>query len=702
MNEKCQNFFLLIIPIVLNFIIAHPSSGCDLTSFDPDRHRAALIMAVDDWVHGPFLDSAEVIDVPVTWFIDPTENDGTGVEAARRALLVAANDLGHEIAAHTVQGITSATTQDQARQIFSTSKAWIQNLIDVEPVSWTYYGNDWNLASQSVVREFFPGVVRLRINSSDSNPVYAYRGIAQAYPTMPIGLPMIGNVPFPLAQYRLDQMVYTSRICNTCTDTISDDDTTGTQDFLNDLVKIRGVAITSVHPGGDISSRQFAHVLRSAKSRGDIWICTARQFYMEFGSLLQDGDRRNIHVSQHGREFATGAIDDPVTLNNVLYCWNKSVQLEDEEYDLESIFGPEQDLVITTNISLRGPATLTADLSGHGTTATNIKIQMLPVGQNYFNFRGGIKNMTINVINCDNSGSQIDIGVNLLASNADIDSCTFRGGGSQESAFIYGSSVNLDQVRIRWNRFELDGAGTCAAIQRGSGLGMDGWCIAQNEFVCDAPGTKYGVFFVNQPSDNDTIINNRYINSIESTTYYGVRLMQSNNSTSPYYNLRFNGSQFSGHPTKIWLRSGVKTLNGETDSNLDSLCASSIVDWSRKMYCAETIEIDNDTRFGGVPLPWLGGNAWWSSIGCTQFGGDGITLVPPDVHIECDVNGNIRLTWDPVGPLGEVVYRVRKSTCSHTEAVDLQAEVLELDWQDPVLPIASEMYYYTVTAEYCQ
>lgn len=655
------------------------------------------MLAVDDWVHGPFLDSAEVVDAPITWFIDPSENDGGGEEANRHQLMLRAHSLGHEIAAHTIAAVTCSTNVQQARQIFAASRDWITAQLGEAPVSWTYYGNDWNRATQSVVRDYFPGVIRLRTNSVDNPPVFAYRSEAAAYPAAPPGLPSYGCVPFPLAQYRLDQIVYTGRLCTRCTDSVVDEDTAGTWDFFEDLVRIRGVAISSVHPVGDISATQFAQLLRTAKSRGDIWLCTARQFYETFGQQLRDDRPRVIHASPDGAEMGCGTPDEPLKLQHALFCWDKLVQLKDTTYQLEELFGPEQDLVLSTNLFLRGPATLVADLSGHGPTATNIILNLSPANSNYTGYRGGLRKLRIELVNCDNLGSQVDAGVSIVRSHAEVDSCEFSGCGSAEAALIYGSAANLQGIRIRWNTFELPGAGTCAAVQRSSATGMTGWCIAQNEVHCLSSGNKYGVLFASAASAEDSVLNNRFVNDLGSSTFYGLRFLQANAGAPPYYAAKVNGNEWAGPVAKLWLRSGVKNLASDQGAGLDSLAASSLDLWGRKMYWSPSTEVNDTTRFGGVCLPWLGAGSYWSSIGCRQYGGTGGWLERPALRIGLDESGRVRLSWNRIGPQDEVRYRILRGQSCPPGGEGGVAFTTDAQWIDPQPPCGEQTLYYTVT-----
>lgn len=603
----------------LCLLFATSARAVTLTEYDPDVHKAVFMMAVDDWVDDVYLDSAEAIGAPITWFIDPAENDGTGDEATRRALMLEAFALGHEIAAHTSTAVTSTTTVGQARAMFRASASWITQQTGKSPVSWTYYGNQWNAASQSVVREYFPGVIRLRDTSSDASPVSPYRDGATKPPDTFSGIMWINeNAPYPLPMYRLDQMVYTSYLCTTCLSGAEDADTSGTKDFFDDLVAIRGVAITSVHPGGDISPTQLAYILRSGKAREDIWFCTAQQFAEEFGDALDEDNYGVIHAAPYGKYLGRGTVDDPAPITTALKTWGQTIQLKDTSYSIETLFGPATDMVISSNHMVRGPATIVCDASGVGTTASNLKLSLLPSTSNYTGYRGGISNLTVDLINADYASSSVDMGVQITRSQAVIDSCRFTGGASGECAQVYCSDANVDGVRLRFNAFDLDSAGTCAGIQRSSGAGMSGWLIANNTFRCTTSGNKYGIFAAVALAADDSLLNNRFINGSNSSTFYGLRLSVANSATAPYYTSLCNGSEFVGTPAKAWLKTTARTISSDGGACLDSLVDSSDAIWGDKMFWKADTTISDTTRFGGLALEWLGSASRWGSIGPTQ------------------------------------------------------------------------------------
>jgi hypothetical protein len=604
--------------------LAAPAHGATAIPYSPTTHKAVFIMAVDDWVSQAFYDSAEAIGVPITWFIDPAENDEGGTEATRRALMHTAYTSGHDIAAHTSTAVTSSTTAAQARAIFAASKDWITNELGASPTSWTYYGNDWTAVSQSVIREYFPGLIRLRDTSSDASPTVPYRNGAAVYPDVPSGItPAYGTGPFPLAMYRLDQMVYTARLCTTCLSGGVDTDTSGTADMLDDLVATRGVAITSVHPTSDISATQFAWILRSGTLlRSDIWFCTAKQFVEQFGSALDEDNYGVIHAAPYGRFLGSGTTADPTPIGTALLTWGQVVQLKDTTYSVETLFGPSVDMVVKTNQFLRGPATIVLDQGGTGATASEVTMALTPTGSNYTGYWGGFRGVTFDMINSDYASSALDRSVNITKSSAIIDSCLFTGGASGECAQIHCNQANTDNVKIRWNTFALDTAGTCAGIERISGAGMSGWCIANNTFRCTTTGTKYGVYAAVALAADDSLLNNRFINGNNSSTFYGVRYAAANSATAPYYTTLTNGSEFVGTTAKCWLKSGAKTISTDGGAALDSLVASSSATWRDKMWFKTDTTVSDTTKFGGVPLSHLGAQTYWSSIGPTQYTGD--------------------------------------------------------------------------------
>jgi hypothetical protein len=628
--------------------LARPAEGVTLTSFNKSVHRGVFVLGVDDFVKRAFLDSAEAAGVPVTWFCasyynlahpaPDALNEATA--SARRALMREAYQKGHEIAAHSGPiGIDTLTTAE-IQSMFSVERDMVNGVVGAYPVSWTYHGNDWEAATQAQVRSYFPGLIRLRTASHDtvSTVIQTAYQTSAAITTLPdrpreqsvdIGVDWsYVDGPHPLPQCRMDRIVYTSvtNLCDSCGTGTASTDTTDMWDFFRDLKKIHGVAVTSLHaPDVDISNAQFGKLCRMAAADPAIWTCTAQQFYNQFGDALDESGYGTIYVSATADTMGAGSSTDPAHLRWIYQCWGQTVQLQSGTYNLNTLT-PGLDLQIESNLTFRGPATIACD--GSGATVTddeNIIVDIQPTGGVKTGYKVKFANLTFDYWGANNTSSAERI-MSISDSNVEIDSCAFQGAVSSQ---IRSQTNSITGIRVTRSTFTLDTTVTQYGIFRSGSSNQ--WSIIGNTFTyasgAGSTGTKYGVYGETSAwSTTDSLLNNRFLNAKDATTYYALaRFNVVDNTTRPFYRFACAGNEFQS-ATLANISCRLKSNYYDfTSAILDSIgyYTSSTLAWTaptpKNWISVRNTTAGDTVKFGGVPLTYMGTQTYWGSIGPTQY-----------------------------------------------------------------------------------
>jgi hypothetical protein len=625
--------------IWISWVALLPSllQGVTLTSFNPTVHKAALVFWFDDYIVQQFHDSAEVIGVPLVWAIDPAENDEGGAEATRRALIPTVHALNHEIAGHTgaAGAMTSSTTVAQARAIFQTTQDFLEDQGITDAVSWTYYGNDWTTNSQSVVGEYFPGMTRLRRFSSDTSPDTvtvlkrgrSWSGFPDGFTNGPTYL---SENPHPIPMVNLREMVYMSSLCDSChAQGRLDDDTVGTWDNIDELVQIRGLGVPSFHAGSDISITQFSKVARYVLSRGDIWVCTAKQIYDLWGTDLTAARVGSVIYCDSTYLSGPGSAARPTGIAAAAACWGRVAQLNSGTYVLENLVQSDHKLVVRSNITIRGPATISTNV---GASAINVTLSTAPGDGVWTNYYPRFANVTFRSYSPNATGNR---SVSIAADQAVFDSCSFTG---PARVLLGCGSANIDNIKILRCTFSIDSAGATPyghyAIQR-TGATNTGWAFINNKVVLPANGentaTTYGWYQEQGSATTDSLLNNQFMNLRDSNSFVSIFRSAADNGTRPYYRWCLAGNDFRAPTiTKNKVDLAGSSSSSLTAAFLDSLSAYTVTnggwtfwnangDVTAKCIYGTSTSVNDTTKWGGVPLSYMGTDTYWGSTGPTQY-----------------------------------------------------------------------------------
>lgn len=661
------------------------------TAWVPATTTGILLITCDDTASATFLNLADSLECPITFAIAGSGPEGIYTEE-RRAAVRAAWAAGADIGVHTTNpanldgGATVAnSTTAQLRNMFEFNigavRSALQNTMGGplsgpwSPQYWVYYSNLWTEASLTVGRDYFT-MQRTNENSAAATPTTAYHPLMNHAQTdyIGLGLSRVANAGWdnkrgrgvPLVQAKGDRLPTplgfngNLSVDQGGSPLEADDDTTGTQAFIDDLVAKHLIANVMIHQNYDVSYNELMMFMQYALSKSGLWIATPRTIENTpaLKALLARSLTDTLYTSATANSYGLGTWEDPA---HILYAlnenWTHPVKCKSNEtYDLATLVSPTVDINMGGAISFSGPSTIvvTVDSTNSSTDARDAYTSYFkcsPRASAYDDDPGdndtfpyGTNQVLYNLTfassgNSVYASSVAPAGVHVMGKHVLIKNCTFNSHTLHAIRAHRQMSANGGaHLRLIGNTFNTWKANNSGAIILQDET--DSVLVAVGNTFNTWNGSNTGNMIYREyairaksPVRADTICNNLFHNFGTNTAVNAFKIAGATRATKPYYDVFWGGNMqhtTAGRAFKIKLKSAsAVTWAIGNDSLMDyriSLHAAaldSLRSWTvttdPAVYWPDTV------RWGGVPLGSTYGTASrWGSIGPTQYTGDPI------------------------------------------------------------------------------